>query len=398
MIVHVIPDSSFLDVVIPLLLEVSQDQIFVVPSDNIEPESNSPATLKRCRDKVHFISTDKIKDFCRSMSRHGCNPFVIFHSLTMRNTPIIKELSNEFTLGWIPWGGCDVYDHLPFDGRLLRTFVNELLKADLHSKCSLILHLIRHGILYRVFPILDPNVRIRRLFRWCFALTEEDYRQYRNKYGVSLFPASFSEFSYVCYDYDSLPSQVQVLDDVQTNHLNIMIGNMGLPKYNHLEVYDFLKRINLQFGGKVYASFGYGEKKYSDYVITQGKKMLGSRFSPITSWMSKDDYFKLISSCGIYIANHIVQGGLGTMQLALMAGCKLYLNDNGATYKIFKEIGFIVFALPKSPGKEFLTQLSLTEKRHNQSLCLDYWGREKVMKRFQRMVEICERETIGDGS
>ena len=396
MIVHIIPDNSFLDVVIPLLLEVSQDQIFVILLDK-ETETDSTVGIKQYRHKVRFVGIDEVRNFCRSMSRHGCNPIVIFHCLTMRNAPVIKELSGEFALGWVPWGGCDIYNHLPFHGRLVKTFLYEMLYESLHQKCSLLLHLIEHGVLYRLLPILDPYVRIRRLFRWCFALTEEDYRQYHNKFPGSLFPASFSEISYWCYDSDSLPKQIKVLDDEQSRHPNVMIGNMGSPKYNHIEVFDVLKRIELQQNINIYASFGYGEKKYGDYVITQGKKRFGAKFSPIISWMSKDDYFNLISSCGIYIANHIVQGGIGTMQLALMAGCKLYLNEKGATYKIFKKIGFIVFPLPKSPDKNFLAQLSLEQKKHNQLLCLDYWGHEKVMQRFQRMVEICERESMANG-
>ena len=395
MLVHIIPDNFLMDDVIPLIksegVEMVQRFACLIGKD-IRYSGVRPMT--RFREAVDYIPLEDFSSYLAELKLKHKKIVVALHSLTTANRRVIKLIQHEYPMVWISWG-IDIFHFRPLLGRTTTTWLHEVFSGKFRWKISMVWHLIKYGILVKVVPFLIDEIRIRACFKLCYTIIESDYTWYKSVVGVNsiYLPRYGGEFpcGMIC-GLDRLPPQSRQLDDVNNAcHQNIMVGNCSIPNYNHRDVFKLLKGIKGINERDIVVPLSYGNKQYGDSIVCKGEAMFGNRFKPIREVMPKEEYLNIISSCGILIANHLQQAGLGTLELAFLTGVKVYLNPRNPIYEFLQRVGFIVFPFTKKTcnSSMFLCQLSLTEKKRNRQVCLDYWGESRIKKCFNKFLSDC---------
>jgi dTDP-N-acetylfucosamine:lipid II N-acetylfucosaminyltransferase len=129
-----------------------------------------------------------------------------------------------------------------------------------------------------------------------------------------------------------------------TTPIRCLVGNNANPSNNHMMLLDALSKFKNE-DIEVYVPLSYAstDQDYIDRVCELGSRLFGSKFIPLTDYMDKLEYTKLLHtmSMGVFYQNR-QQGGYNMLQL-LMSGAKLYLNPQSATAKHFKETGITTF-------------------------------------------------------
>ena len=109
--------------------------------------------------------------------------------------------------------------------------------------------------------------------------------------------------------------------------LNILVGNSATPTNRHTEVFALLKKY-ADRDIKVFVALSYGDEQYRESVIEQGKKIFGDKFYPLTTFVSKDEYARFLTSIDVGIFANDRQQAMGNIVALLYAGKKLYMRDD----------------------------------------------------------------------
>ncbi len=119
--------------------------------------------------------------------------------------------------------------------------------------------------------------------------------------------------------------------------IKILLGNSATKTNQHLPAIDVLKR----FKDKdilVICPLSYGDdEKYKDSVIAYGKKIMGDKFAPITSYMDKTEYYKMIANCQVAIFNNNRQQAMGNISTALALGCKVFIRKDTPMWGLYHD-------------------------------------------------------------
>jgi hypothetical protein len=125
---------------------------------------------------------------------------------------------------------------------------------------------------------------------------------------------------------------------------NILLGNSADPSNNHIEVFNKLTNYK-DSDIKVYTPLSYGNKKYAQNIINQGKKLLGDKFVPITDFMPKEEYLTLLAKIDIAVFNHNRQQAMGNIITLLGLGKTVYLKQDISSAILLKNHGIKTFDL-----------------------------------------------------
>jgi hypothetical protein len=136
------------------------------------------------------------------------------------------------------------------------------------------------------------------------------------------------------------------IDMPESIHLgtNILLGNSADPSNNHIEVFNKLTNYK-DSDIKVYTPLSYGNKKYAQNIINQGKKLLGDKFVPITDFMPKEEYLTLLAKIDIAVFNHNRQQAMGNIITLLGLGKTVYLKQDISSAILLKNHGIKTFDL-----------------------------------------------------
>lgn len=148
--------------------------------------------------------------------------------------------------------------------------------------------------------------------------------------------------------YNSLFSTAKSDDPI-----NICLGNSATKTNNHLEILDSLQKYKNE-NIKIICPLSYGDKNYADEVIAHGKKIFGNKFEPLTNYMSKEDYFTILSNCKIGVFNNNRQQGMGNINALLTMGVKVYIKSNTSMWETYtKERGYILYNIDEISKTDF---------------------------------------------
>lgn len=126
----------------------------------------------------------------------------------------------------------------------------------------------------------------------------------------------------------------------------IKVGNSADPSNNYLEVLKKLERYKdkdieiicpLSYGNP-------GNPEYRDLVISEGKKIFGDKFIPLTEFLSFKEYLALLAKVDIAIFNHHRQQAMGSITTLLGLGKKVYIRDDITTWDFCLDHGLKVFS------------------------------------------------------
>ena len=108
---------------------------------------------------------------------------------------------------------------------------------------------------------------------------------------------------------------------------NILVGNSATISNYHLQVFDELSRFQNE-NIRIYVPLSYGSKTYAGSVIARGKELFGDKFIPLTEFIPRDDYFRLLMSMDVAIFANDRQQAMGNIVALLYAGKKVYMRSD----------------------------------------------------------------------
>ena len=384
-ILHFIPDDKFVDMIIDEL-----DGLSDVTNRYCMYNRRSVGEIRWHKhvDCVEFTpygssALENRLAECRTGKYDG----VVFHSVPNKFPYFAKCCGNVKKI-FVPWGH-DIYgmmrfkDYLPETERFLKSTKS---CRSLKSRMGRPVRRLQHWL--STIPCCPLNSNVRTVIEkidYIAPVLEEDVELFKKAYPRSRIPEVI-EFQYGYYNVE--PS-------VGVNRAAgpILVNNSATATGNHVEVFRWLHNIGVH--SDLIVPLNYGDSPaYLDFVKEEGKKILGDRFKPILDFMPKDEYFKYISQCTHMVMGHNRQQALGNIIWGLSAGLKLFFWKRSPVYRQYKKMGFEIYSIDDATGDDFMTCLSPESQKHNANLVMKNFGKEAMLQKLSRMVEIFSRNEV----
>lgn len=146
---------------------------------------------------------------------------------------------------------------------------------------------------------------------------------------------------------------------------NILVGNSADINNNHLDIIDYLKKIDLG-NRKLIVPLSYGgSREYATIVKDAYEVAFGDRVKILMDYMPREDYFKLLSSVGYAIFFQERQQAAGNIEELLRNGVKIFFSNTSLNYRHYTNCGCHVLSIQKHFTPENLFPLSDNEKWDN---------------------------------
>jgi hypothetical protein len=209
-----------------------------------------------------------------------------------------------------------------------------------------------------------------------------DHYGARGKYIECLFyPAGAYDVEII----DKLKKEISKLG--RKNKLRIQIGNSATDTNRHEIVFNYIKNyvktFNLDINNfEIIVPLSDGDNFYRDRIIKIGQEMFGKSFIPLTSFMSYEEYLKLLLTIDIAIFYHNRQQGLGNIIQLLGMGKKVYITKDTPQWDLFTSLGVKVYDLEN----EFNFEMDRNTLVKNQEIIKQHFTLERVKKDWGEII------------
>lgn len=395
-IIHVFNDDKFVDVAIKLFEIACPNQShYWINSKNKQPfkyvtsKLAKPIFLNEIQDNQKFV------DYVVSMS----NIVVFLHALDAPKQSLVNRLPENIVKIWFLWG-YDFYRKWPLlKNNNLEFYTNKKFKKKQSLKQLLIYNSLTFYFFKnrKMYGFLIPK-KVQVILENNF--NTEYYRAVLKIDAVApVVPTEFNlvkkvnpKIKFVPFTYGSIEDLLgEFINKNVIFASNILVGNSADPTNNHLDVFIKLSRLNLR-NRKVVVPLSYGGSiEYRDQIISEGKRLLGHNFLPITEFMSLKDYNKLLISCGTLIFNHVRQQGVGNIISMGYLGAKLFINEKSPVYKFFKNEGIVMNSIQELDQMNLNSNLTEKSFHHNKTVLYKLYSEEKSIKKIKDLIDVVER-------
>lgn len=240
---------------------------------------------------------------------------------------VLRAVPKSVKVAWVFWGG-DIYGRNDIQKCFLsssskRLYLKQSIKRIIKNKRNPAQYEIPYDLLKRI--------------DFCLTDIPEDYafvKKYLN-----------NDIKDLWYNYYSVEETIGALMNSMCNGKNILIGNSSSLECNHLDGLRAIKKMNLTSVDCVYAPLSYGESWLRKEIINKGRRMLGQKFYPLTNFLPRDEYNKIIQSCSVAIMPHYRPQAFGNILTALWLGTRVYMSIHSQLFVFFKRIGTVVFSI-----------------------------------------------------
>jgi len=184
---------------------------------------------------------------------------------------------------------------------------------------------------------------------------------------------------------EKIKKEVCVSD--KENKLRIQIGNSATITNRHENVFKYIKNYIDRSGFDVnklelIVPLSYGDELYKNRIIQIGKEMFSNSFIPLTSFMSYENYLKLLLTIDIAIFYHNRQQGLGNIIQLLGMGKKVYITKDTPQWDLFTSLGVKVYDLEN----EFNFEIDNETLIKNQEIIKKHFTLERIKKDWENII------------
>ncbi|MEL7297419.1 MAG: TDP-N-acetylfucosamine:lipid II N-acetylfucosaminyltransferase [Pseudomonadota bacterium] len=313
-IFHIFPDYPHHSVrMIQFLAKVDRslgNSFFFVAARNDETQQKY-AKLENCEIVFHSSTSAQLKRLARDP-----DAIFVFHSLfDLEQWQQLHELEIVERSVWVSWGA-DTYKHV----------------GDVPADETLKQKIKRHWLLWL-------KRRTVKKLRAAVALNQgdadvmSDIFWARGHVRVMRYPLDDSTFGYA--------DQVRPFRATDKRLCKVFCGNSADPTNHHIAMLDALA--HLADSTEIIMPLNYGGgSDYVDKVITHGRHLFGDHFKPITDFMQKDDYDRLLAEMDVGVFFHDRQQGLYVAFTILLHGKPMYIRNHVSSYEEFQQLGMQV--------------------------------------------------------
>ncbi|MCF6351471.1 MAG: TDP-N-acetylfucosamine:lipid II N-acetylfucosaminyltransferase [Cyclobacteriaceae bacterium] len=357
-ILHICQDEKFIDGAIYLFekaFPASNTFLVLLPTSNppIKYITNTSIPLKKIANSKN--SLEGIKEFEKEFD------FVILHGLNHITASLVNSSASKERYLWISLGA-EVYQNkllYPFSILGVKT-ASLKLKIKNSIEIKDIIKTVYRKLRYRHVPMVGNGSAlvasaVKQIVHFGSLIKEEFDYLHTNKLIDS--KAVLQTLAYYPIEYFAKNGDASL-----PIGSNILIGNSASYTNNHLEIFDFLKEIDIG-NRQIIVPLSYGNTKYQKEIVKEGTAQFGVQFVAMLKFMPLSEYNKVIQSCGIIIMNHYRQQGVGNILQSLWAGRKVFLSEKNILFAYFNRIGCVVFSIEKELNSNSATVLDLLTRQ-----------------------------------
>lgn len=380
MIVHFVVDEKIIDQIIDNFLEISEENMFLVFTENFKNKfthiTRDVSSIRRF-DYNH----EDINEVLKKLKADA----IIVHQLNLNFAKTINQINKSLKIAWIEWG-FDMY-HLPKIRPTLYAPItkNYLLRNEpsLPLKFLIKKNRLSRNLLYKLKNKNDPYKEIFRAIRkinFFSTYIKEDFNYFMKFYNKK--HLSFSETAFSTIDQYLAGNKNLRINEHATN---IIVGNSNTIECNYLDVICELEKRKDKFN-KAYFVLSYGKNdSHKKEVITKGKKNLVEKFHPLTDFMPREKYIKMLQSCSVGIFNHYRQQAMGNIIALLYMGARVYLSEKNPAYHYFLRKGIAVNSFENEFEIYTNTILSSEKAENNRRILDSIFSKEKVVNDLRNL-------------
>ena len=390
---------------IKAILHVSLDEKFVAAANLVFskafPTVKNDFFLITSRDKklkfgkleenFHIILTEKksLKLLYKLAPEYD---LIVLHFLPDFSVKLVNNLRQKTNFMWMVWGteiyGTSLYKEQVLGELSKKYFRKENLVIKIRKEIRrLAIEVIRFKEL-KFFPDKEKRKALKKI-KLVGTIDEREF-------------VSFVELKLLATNSKYVRFTYYPLEYIFSNELstklsgdNILIGNSATITNNHLEVFEKLRRINIE-KRKVIVPLSYGSNKYADMIIKEGKHVFNANFSPLLEYMPLDQYQKIIGSCSIVIMNHYRQQGVGNILSMLWMGAKVFLSEKSILFSIFQDMGCAIFSVENDldvNNKGCLSPLIRAKVEENREIIFNHFSLGIVAKKLRKDIFVAMEKT-----
>lgn len=321
MILHLLFDDIFGEYAIRQFSAEEMHSEFIVVANSGDAD---------CRHKfegarVVFEDKDEFQTLLQELGEYKA---IVLHGLFFPwQEEVLRAVPDNVKVAWVFWGG-DIY------GR------KDLMKLFLSgsSRRLLLLQNVKRRIKgRRISPRYEIPFELLRRIDYCLTDIPEDFSFVKDYFR--------SDIKELWYNYYSVEETIGDLINAKCNGNNILFGNSCSLECNHIDGLKAVQRMELSLEQTVFVPLSYGESWLRNVVSKRGKKLLGEHFHPLTSFIPRNEYNKIIQSCSVAIMPHYRPQAFGNILTSLWLGTKVYMSNRSHLFAFFKRIGTVIYSL-----------------------------------------------------
>jgi hypothetical protein len=353
MILHLLFDSKFGEYAIRQFSDSIMYSEFVLVSD-----SNTPVNSEKY-ENVRIVKDEE--EFSSLLGRLGDYKAIVLHGLFYPwQERVLDAVPDHVKIAWVFWGG-DLYGRQDVE--------KSFLSAS--SKCLLFFQNIKRILRGRsVSPNYEIPIESLKRIDYCLTDIPEDFA-----FAQSYLKSDIKE---LWYNYYSIEETIGDLVDSTCCGNNVLVGNSCSLTCNHLDGLRLARKVKLPTEAKVYVPLSYGESWLKKAISKWGRLLLGDRFTPLTSFLPREEYNLIIKSCSIVIMPHYRPQAFGNILTALWLGSRVFLSERNELLPFFKRIGAVIYTEEHDLDNSsvVLGPLSEIEREQNRAVISSLYGKE----------------------
>lgn len=126
--------------------------------------------------------------------------------------------------------------------------------------------------------------------------------------------------------------------------VRVLVGNSATETNCHLEAFALIARHGCE-DMEIHCPLSYGDAKYRDIVIANGRALFGDRFKPMLQMLPLPAYNDFLSTIDIAVMHHNRQQGMGNIVSLLAMGKKVFMRPEQAHTRYLNQLGLATWDL-----------------------------------------------------
>lgn len=330
-IANIVSDDKFIDSVIKvqdLFSKNCKHDYIIVKHNNL----NKKFTYIKNSQRITIVQVLCFLNFINK-ERYDA---IFLHNLYALPLYIIQWIPKKIKVFWFSWGS-DIYTPIGFSDPLIPIILYKEKTFEILTKIN------------DYQKQKSPHVFVSKILSTLFlkkAILRIDYYSGVLPYEFDLLQKNiFFKAKRVSYHYVNPQESKKGSVFRKCEGINIMLGNSGDPANNHLDAIEKIFSIDLK-NRKIIVPLSYGDKSYTKFLQEHLLKS-NKNIMILKDFMPRNEYKRIVNSCGISIFFHERQAAMGNIILSLRNGNKVFMSETNLAYKFLKEYGFIIFSFQR---------------------------------------------------
>ncbi|HZF99931.1 MAG TPA: TDP-N-acetylfucosamine:lipid II N-acetylfucosaminyltransferase [Chitinophagales bacterium] len=185
--------------------------------------------------------------------------------------------------------------------------------------------------------------------------------------------------AYVPFFYAAGYEEAAGVEATLTTRPSVVIGNSASMTNNHLDTLTGLLRNANDC--ELVIPLSYGDARYGAHVTQAGKQLFGESCRPLTTYLSRDDYFKTIGGATSALFNIRRTQAVGNINAMFAMGKNVFINRHCPLYKYYVENGFLIYDIEDAySGDALVTPLNTHDAVKNKERLTNVFSEKLRMK------------------